>query len=85
MNIDDICSKLNPEIVIRFKRAIETGYWPDGKKLSAEQTETCMQAVIAYEYKNVPKEQHTGYVPPKEDPCGDKNVDDKKDQPLKWQ
>jgi len=81
MNIDEICSKLNPEIVERFQRAIETGYWPDGKKLTAEQKDTCMQAVIAYEHKNLPEDQRTGYVPPKEDPCA---TGDKIEQVLKW-
>ena len=65
MNIDDVLNNLNPDIIARFQTAIELGKWPDGRKLTDEQLHTCMQAVIAYEYKHLPEEDRTGYVPPK--------------------
>lgn len=62
MNIDQMLAALTPEIVARFKTAIETGKWPNGQAVSPEQRETCMQAVVAWEYKNLPEEQRTGYI-----------------------
>ncbi len=66
MNIDEALKVLNPELIERFKTAIELGKWPDGRPVSDEQRETCLQAVIAYEYKHLPANQRTGYVPPKD-------------------
>lgn len=62
MNVDQILAALTPEIVARFKTAIETGKWPDGRLLSAEQRETCMQAVLAWEHTHLPEEERTGYI-----------------------
>lgn len=53
---------LNPEIVASFRLAIEIGKWPDGRRLTPEQRETCMQAVIAWEMKNLPEQERTGYI-----------------------
>ena len=62
MNVDEIMAALTPEIVARFKTAIETSKWPDGRVLTQEQREICMQAVVAWEFKNLPEEQRTGYI-----------------------
>ena len=62
MNIDQVLAALTPEIVERFKTAIEIGKWPDGRLLTPEQRETCMQAVVAWEHKHLPEEQRTGYI-----------------------
>ena len=53
---------LTPEIVDSFRRAIELGKWADGQKLSREQVATCLQAVIAWEAKNLPEQERAGYI-----------------------
>ena len=65
----DMFSALNPEIIERFKTAIELGRWPDGKLLTDTQKETCMHAIIVYEHENLDEKERTGYVPPKETSC----------------
>ncbi|WP_020209631.1 YeaC family protein [Gilvimarinus chinensis] len=82
-----VLSSLTPEIYTNMKRAIELGKWPDGRVLTAEQRELCMQAVIAYEHDNLPAEQHTGYIPPKpHSHCGEAGDNDPNTEtPLKWQ
>ncbi len=80
MDVDKYTAALTPEIIERFKTAIELGKWPDGRKLSPEQKETCMQAIIAYEHQHVAENERTGYVPPKETPCAPKDDD----QPITW-
>lgn len=62
MNIEQMLAMLNPEIVERFKTAIEIGKWPNGVALTTEQRQTCMQAVAAWEFKNLPENQRTGYI-----------------------
>jgi uncharacterized protein len=53
---------ITPEIYENLKLAIELGKWGDGRKLSPEQRDLCMQALIAWEIKNLPEEQRTGYM-----------------------
>ena len=55
--------KITPDIYQGLKRALELGKWPDGKSLSAEQRQLCMQAIISYEHEHLPEEQRTGYMP----------------------
>ncbi|WP_439136002.1 YeaC family protein [Pseudomaricurvus sp.] len=87
MNIEDLLSSITPEVYENLKTAIELGKWADGRTLTPEQKEHCMQAVIAYELKHVPAEERTGYVPPKNHShCGsDGEVAEPEDKPLKWQ
>lgn len=82
MEINKVLEALTPEIVEKFKLAIELGKWPDGRRLTPEQLETCMQAVIAFEHKYVDEKERTGYVPPKT-ACGPDEHEE--DSPLKWQ
>lgn len=80
MDVQKIASQLQPDIIEKFKTAIETGKWPDGRLLTSEQRETCMQAVIAYEHANVKEEDRIGYIPPKKTPC-----DTDEESPIKWE
>lgn len=80
MDLDQYMKALTPDIVEKFKTAVEIGKWPDGRALTQEQKDTCMQAIIAYEHKYVDETERTAYVPPKEDPCATKE----EDEPIKW-
>lgn len=53
---------ITPEIYESLKTAVELGKWNDGRKLTPEQKETCLSAMIAWETKNLPEEQRTGYM-----------------------
>ncbi|RYY79980.1 MAG: DUF1315 family protein [Moraxellaceae bacterium] len=85
MNIDQIMAALTPEIVQRFKTAIEIGKWPDGRPVTAAQRETCMQAVVAWEHQHLPEEQRTGYIDrgskKKDESCDSHNHDSSDDNP----
>lgn len=86
MNFEQLLQSITPEIYQNLRRAIELGKWPTGERLSTEQKESCMQAVIAYEQKHLPPEQHTGYIPPKpHEHCGEDGDVADEDKPLKWQ
>ncbi len=62
MKYEELIANMTPEIHQSLKRAIELGKWPTGQKLSAEQRETCMRAVITYDQKHLPEDQRTGYI-----------------------
>ncbi len=88
MDFQQLLDSITPDIYERFKKAIELGKWPDTRPLTEEQKNLCMQAIIAYEQQQqLPKEQRTGYVPPKTTACNNDLPDDHLDdeQPLKWQ
>ena len=63
---------ITPEIYENLKLAVEIGKWSDGRKLTAEQKELSLQAVIAWEMKNLPEDQRTGYMGPQE--CSSKST-----------
>lgn len=77
-SFEDLIATMTPEICDNMRRAVELGKWPDGRTLSKEQRELCMQAVLAWEAKNLPEEDRTGYM---EQACkGDK--DEVPEQPV---
>ncbi|MCO7624096.1 YeaC family protein [Pseudomonas guariconensis] len=63
---------ITPEIYESLKLAVEIGKWADGRKLTPEQKALSLQAVIAWEMKNLPEEQRTGYMGPQE--CASKST-----------
>ena len=58
-NFVEVASTITAEVYESFKLAVEIG-----SKLSLEQKELCLQAMIAYELKHLPEDQHTGYMGP---------------------
>ena len=62
MNIEQMLAVLDPEIVSRLKTAVEIGKWPNVIVLTAEQRQTCMQAVYAWAMKNLPETERSGYI-----------------------
>lgn len=67
----ELLQSVTPEIYENLKTAVEIGKWPDGRKLTQEQKELCLQAMIAWEQDNLPEDQRTGYMGPQG--CKSKN------------
>lgn len=82
MNFEDAAESIPKEIYDQFKKAIELGKWPDGRVLSKDQKEICLQAIMIYEVKHgVEEKDRTGYIDreKKTSPCGPKDSKDSKD------
>ena len=62
MNKETMLASLTPEIVDKFRIAIEIGKWPDGRQLTADQRQTCMQAVMVWEHEHLPPAERVGYI-----------------------
>jgi uncharacterized protein YeaC (DUF1315 family) len=62
----EMIENITPDIYQSLKLAVEIGKWSDGRKLTAEQRELSLQAMIAWEIQNVPEDQRTGYMGPQE-------------------
>lgn len=63
MTYEELIERLDPTVYQNLKRSIELGKWPDGRKITPEQREISLEAVIYYENKhNIPEEQRVGYI-----------------------
>jgi len=62
-SFDAIARNMSAEVYENMRRAVELGRWPDGRNLSAQQRETCLQAIIAWEAMHLPEQQRSGYMP----------------------
>ncbi|MDV2077131.1 YeaC family protein [Marinobacter xestospongiae] len=62
MTYQELIDRMDPTVYQSLRQAVELGKWPDGRVLSAEQRELCMEAVLHYESKNVPEEERVGYI-----------------------
>lgn len=58
----EMLRNITPEVYAGLKLAVELGKWPDGRCLTREQKELCMQAMIGWELENLPEDQRTGYM-----------------------
>jgi uncharacterized protein YeaC (DUF1315 family) len=56
-SIDALVEAMTPTIYENLKTAVELGKWGDGARLSLEQVESCLQAIILYETKNLPESE----------------------------
>ncbi|BAU75212.1 YeaC family protein [Metapseudomonas furukawaii] len=66
-----LISNITQDVYESLKLAVEIGKWPDGRVLTQEQKELSLQAMIAWEAKNLPEEERTGYMGPQE--CSSKS------------
>lgn len=63
MTYEQLLERLDPQVYQSLKQSLQLGKWPDGRPLSDEQKEICMEAIIWYEQKhNVPPEERVGYI-----------------------
>jgi len=71
-SFNEMIQNITPEIYQSLKLAVEIGKWAAGNKLTAEQRELSLQAMIAWEVQNLPEDQRTGYMGPQE--CSSKSA-----------
>jgi uncharacterized protein YeaC (DUF1315 family) len=82
MDYHQLIASMTPDLYQRLLRAVESGKWPDGKKLTEQQRGNAMQAIIAWGDKHLPVEQRVGYVEKK--PVTEEQCDSSQDIPLRW-
>ncbi len=74
---------VTPYVYDQFRKAVELGKWPNGARLTKQQLETCMQAIIRFEVEHVSPEDRTGYVEPKNSACNT-DLNSVGEQQLRW-
>jgi uncharacterized protein YeaC (DUF1315 family) len=68
----EMIENITPDIYESLKLAVEIGKWSDGRKLTQEQRELSLQALIAWEVRNVAEDQRIGYMGTQE--CASKSA-----------
>ncbi|MBV7297540.1 YeaC family protein [Enterovibrio paralichthyis] len=58
MDIDQLLASVTPEVYERLSYAVETGKWPEGTPLTAEQRDNAMQVVMLYQSRFNSEPQH---------------------------
>ncbi|MFY9179202.1 MAG: DUF1315 family protein [Venatoribacter sp.] len=67
MEFEQFVKNLTPEVYFNLRSAVELGYFPDGRPVTKEMRQNCIQAIIYYEdVHNIPAEERVGYM---EDKC----------------
>ncbi|WP_432474018.1 YeaC family protein [Amphritea sp. HPY] len=62
MTFEKMIAAMTPDVYQSLKQAVELGKWPNGERLSQDQKETCLRAVIAYDSAKLPEEERTGFI-----------------------
>ena len=63
MTYEELIERLDPNVYRSLRQSIELGKWPDGRKLTPEQREISLEAVIYYEnLHNIPEQERVGYL-----------------------
>lgn len=63
-SFETLVENMTEDVWQRMRQSVELGRWPDGRRLTDEQRELSLEAVIAWEIRNnIPVEQRTGYLP----------------------
>lgn len=58
MNIEHLINAMSPQVYEVIKQAVETGKWPNGVALEADQREKAMQAMMLYQGTHLEQTDH---------------------------
>jgi uncharacterized protein YeaC (DUF1315 family) len=61
-NWNTLVASMSPELHASLKTAVELGRWPNGDRLTPQQREHCLQAVIAWDQLHLPEDERVGYI-----------------------
>ncbi len=82
MDYQQMIDALSPELYRSLRRAVELGRWPDGSRLTPEQREHAMQAIIAWGERHLGETERVGYID-RGHKAGE-TCDDPAAEPLAW-
>tara|TARA_E500000178_G_scaffold228874_1_gene225549 strand:- start:692 stop:1006 length:315 start_codon:yes stop_codon:yes gene_type:complete len=75
-SVDELVSRITPDVYERLKEAVALGRWSEEERLSPQQSEQCMQLIILYEAHNVDTEARIGA--PLSSECGGSSAEERK-------
>lgn len=57
-----LLAQMTPEIHASLKTAVELGKWENGDRLTPEQVEHCLQAIIAWDHLHLPEDARVAFI-----------------------
>ncbi len=81
-SIAAVLATMTPEIHQALKTAVELGHWENGEKLTSNQREHCLQAIIAYDKAFVVPEQRVGFISREGSTCSKSDAQQQKNRPV---
>ncbi|OHV12890.1 YeaC family protein [Kushneria phosphatilytica] len=83
MTFDGMVERMSPDIYASLRQAVERRKWPDGRMLTEQQLELCLEAVIKYEHHHaMPAEERLGHI--ERDGCASDREGNAEGERLKW-
>ena len=82
MDYQQMIESMTLEIYQNLRTAVETGKWPDGQKLTPDQRQNAMQAIIAWGQRHLPEQDRIGYID--KGHKADDSCDDPPETTLNW-
>lgn len=83
MNFERMIRQMTPQMYEGLKRGVELGKWPDGRLLTSEQRELCLEAVLRFEAEhNVPAESRVGHID--RHGCGSDRHGEAEGESIRW-
>jgi uncharacterized protein YeaC (DUF1315 family) len=58
VQVEKLVAAMTPQIFESLRTAVETGKWPDGARLTDEQKENSLQAVLLYQARVSQSQEH---------------------------
>ncbi|MEH6561043.1 MAG: DUF1315 family protein [Marinobacter sp.] len=63
MTYEELIERLDPSVYQSLRQSIALGKWPDGRKLTPQQREISLEAVIYYEnLHQIPEQERVGFL-----------------------
>ena len=86
MDYQKLVKSMTPDVYENLKQAVELGKWPNGERLTPEQRQECLQAVIAWDSLHKPEQERVGYIhTEKHQHCADDDTTAPDEpRPIKW-
>ncbi|GAB3475191.1 YeaC family protein [Marinomonas epiphytica] len=84
MNFKEMIDNMSPEVYESLKLAVELGKWPNGVRLTQEQQELCLQAVITYDYQFKSEQERVGFIDTQVHTGCDSKTDTAEHETIKW-
>lgn len=63
MELAAFLENMTPAIHQALRQSLELGKWPDGRKMTEQERDAGLQAIIVYEHEHLPENQRIGYMP----------------------
>lgn len=63
LTFDEMIEQITPDMHANLQRTVQLGRFADGRRLTREQQADLLHTLMAWEAKNLPEDQRSGFLP----------------------